>query len=108
MKALQLRTDGSVRSIDIENTLEALQVAVGGYIETVTLAPGCVMIVDEEGLLKGKPENAKASEVSCMHIVGDALLCGVEEDEFADLPSHIIGLLEGMFGITGEPEGRTS
>ena len=108
MKVLKLTASGEARLIGIENDLGALQREVGGHIETVTLAPGCVMIVDKERLLKGKPENAKASEVSCMHIVGDALLCGVEEDEFADLPSHIIGLLEGMFGITGEPEGRTS
>lgn len=39
MKALKLEGT-SIREVDIENTLEALQEAVFGYIETITLAPG--------------------------------------------------------------------
>ena len=40
---------------DIDNTLKALQQAVGGYIETVTLPrTGLVVIVNEEGRLMGQ------------------------------------------------------
>lgn len=71
------------RWIRIENTLEALQEAVGGYIETVTVAKNLVVICDEEGRLKGKP--------FCHHIfgvdfVGDIIIAGVRGDEFSDVP----------------------
>lgn len=36
---------------DIPNTLEELQAAVGGYIETVTIASDVVIICNEEGRL---------------------------------------------------------
>ena len=43
---------------DIDNTLKALQKAVGGYVETVTLPrTGLVVIVNEEGRLLDLPEN---------------------------------------------------
>ena len=41
----------------IDNTLEALQQTVGGYIETVTLADNSVIICNEEGRLRGLPFN---------------------------------------------------
>lgn len=40
-----------------ENTLEAFQKAVGGYIETVTIEPGLVLICNEEGRYMGFPQN---------------------------------------------------
>lgn len=85
MKALQLRTDGSVRSIDIENKLEALQAAVGGYIETVTLDEHTAVVADEEGRLKCKPVNLNASLLAVCRIHGDVLVCGVDFDRFTDL-----------------------
>ena len=78
---------------EIENTLEALQHAVGGYIETVPLPAGGVMIVDEEGRLKGKPDNAIASLAAGIGIVGDALIVGVDGEEFCDVPAHYHSLL---------------
>lgn len=46
MRVIKLLQQGGSENIDIPNTLEALQKEVGGYIETLTLAPGVVMIVD--------------------------------------------------------------
>lgn len=84
MKAL-LINDRSVEEIEIENTLEALQKEVGGYIETVTLVRGyAVMIVNEEGLLLGMPSNLAASAVAGRKIVGPALVVGVDCETFAD------------------------
>lgn len=89
MKAL-LINDRSVEGIEIENTLEALQKAVDGYIETVTLVRGyAVMIVNEEGLLRGMPSNLAASAVAARKIVGPALVVGVDGDEFADIPKDV-------------------
>lgn len=44
---------------DIPNTLEELQAAVGGYIETVTIASDVVIICNEEGRLQGLPHNCR-------------------------------------------------
>lgn len=89
MKAL-LINDRSVEEIEIENTLEALQKAVDGYIETVTLIVGyAVMIVNEEGLLRGMPSNLTASAIAARKIVGTALVVGVDGDEFTDVPKDI-------------------
>ena len=41
------------RVTEIENSLSELQQAVGGYIETVTLAEDCCIICNEEGRFKG-------------------------------------------------------
>lgn len=89
MKAL-LINDRSVEEIEIENTLEALQKAVDGYIETVTPIGGyAVMIVNEEGLLRGMPSNLTASAVAARKIVGPALVVGVDGEEFADIPKDV-------------------
>ena len=89
MKALKL--EGKAHEvIEIENTLEALQKVVGGYIETVRLRVGnAVMIVNEEGLLLGLPYNTLASGFAGQPIVGTALIVGVNGEEFTDIPDVI-------------------
>lgn len=67
----------------MSNSLENFQTAVGGYIETVTLAEDLVIICNEEGRLKGLPYNCTICGVS---FVGDIILAGVKGEEFADLP----------------------
>lgn len=52
MKVIKLCADGVCSIKNIENTLEALQHEVGGYIETLTLTSDLVLIIDEEGCLK--------------------------------------------------------
>lgn len=89
MKALRINNRG-VEKVEIENTLEALQKAVDGYIETVTLIGGyAVMIVNEEGLLRGMPSNLTASAIAARKIVGPALVVGVDGEEFADIPKDV-------------------
>ena len=85
MKTLQLRTDGSVRCIDIENTLQAFRAAVGGYIETVSLDEHTAVVADMERLLKCKPVNLNASLLAVRRIHGDVLVCGMDFDRFTDL-----------------------
>lgn len=93
MKAL-LINDRSVEELEIENTLEAMQKAVDGYIETVTLVPGyAAMIVNEEGLLRGMPSNLTASSVAAQKIVGPALVVGVDGDEFTDIQKDVERLI---------------
>lgn len=60
-------------------TLQEMQHYVGGYIETVHVCNGKVLIVDEEGKLKGKLPNRIATgwlQVEGIHdwVAGDAML----------------------------------
>ena len=67
---------------DIEYTLQALQKAVGGYIETVTIAEDLVIICNEEGRLKGLPYNCEAAGIN---FVGNILFVGADEADFTDV-----------------------
>ena len=90
MKALLLDGSGA-RAIDIENKLEAFQEAVDGYIETVTLVPDeVVMIVNEEGLLRGLGINPLATALYGSAIVGVALVVGIDGEEFCDVPERYL------------------
>ena len=75
---------------DIPNTLEELQAAVGGYIETVTFASDAVVICNEEGRLQGLPHNFTFLGVD---YVGPILIVGRAGDEFTDLDPEAMGLL---------------
>lgn len=78
----------------VGNNLEAFQRVVGGYIETVRVSTGygtVVMIVNEEGVLNGLPENH-----SCPlneKFVGDLFLCGEDGAEFTSLTDDQVRLL---------------
>jgi hypothetical protein len=76
------KTDGSILETEPKNgthfTLEELKEIVGGWIEIVYLPNKEMMIIDEEGKLKGKPYNLLATSYWKNHndfIVGDVLLC---------------------------------
>lgn len=97
MKALKLEGT-TVTQVEIENTLEALQAAVDGYIEAVTLVPGrAVMIVNEEGVLLGLPVNVIASAVANTQIVGTAIVVGVDGEEFTDVPEDVERCIRALF-----------
>lgn len=72
---------------NISNTLENLQKTVEGYIETVTIAPGLVIICNEEGRLQNLPSNcAVTTEDIEVEFVGTIIVAGVKGDGFADVP----------------------
>lgn len=75
---------------EIDNTLEAMQEIVGGYIETITL-PGCVIVCNEEGKLRGLPENLKLPNDT---VVGTVIICGKDDDEYTDVPIGMFGWFE--------------
>jgi len=75
----------------IPNTLKALQETVGGYIETVTLDNGVVLICNEEGRVHDMPYNFTLRRIRGVvtvqnAIFGTVIACGADGDEFADIP----------------------
>lgn len=97
MKALKIEKH-RIAELDIENTLEALQAEVDGYIEAVTLIPDkAVMIVNEEGLLRGMAPNPIASAAANTQIVGTAIIVGVDGEEFTDVPEDVVKCIRALF-----------
>lgn len=86
--------------IQVDNTLEALQREVGGYIESVTIATDCAILCDEEGRLKRKPENCRIANIN---FVGTILVVGAKGEEFASLQvSQITTIMRRMFRLFWE------
>ena len=58
-------------------SLELLQKSVGGYVELVAVPrfPNFVMVVNEEGALRGMGFNRWASLLAMRPIVGDVVVC---------------------------------
>ena len=57
------------------STLKKMQGYVDGYIELVWLNDEDVLVVNEEGLIRGLPFNYNASYLANKPIVGDAIYC---------------------------------
>lgn len=85
MRAIYKAPGEPAEMVDIENTLEALQGAVGGNIEAVTVLPGLCVICNEEGRLKGLERNITVNGVS---FVGPVLFVGTDGEEFTDVPGE--------------------
>ena len=64
------------------NTLEAFQSAVGGYIETLGLDGGAVLVCNEEGKLMGLSANRRVCGDT---IAGTFLIAGSADGEFCSL-----------------------
>lgn len=72
---------------NISPSLKNLQKTVDGYIETLTLAKGLVLICNEEGKLRGLESNFRIGEgMFAETIVGTVAVVGAEGDEFVDCP----------------------
>lgn len=95
MKAVYKKVGEAPQVVDIENTLEALQKAVGGYIEVIGVEGDILMICDEEGKLKGKAANFTVRNDV---IVGDVLFVQNGYDgDFTDMNAdNIIRVLESF------------
>lgn len=78
-----------------DNTLEAFQRAVGGYIETVTVCSDLVLVVNEEGRIRCLPFN----ECVCgQPLYGPIVAVSVKGDEFASLKAKYVPMVMEMLG----------
>lgn len=76
---IEIKTDGEVKLREVtpeDDTLEVLQNIVDGHIEVLpTVLRGVFLVVNDEGALEGRPDNALAAVlVDVSHIMGDAAL----------------------------------
>lgn len=92
IKVIVKRPDEKIGHVTyISNTLENLQKIVGGKIEVVhTGISGLILILDEEGKLKEYQKNFLiGGRMFPDMVVGTAVLCGVSDDDFADVPINM-------------------
>lgn len=74
-----LQNPGEIsRIVTVSNTLEALQDMIGGYIEMHSLSNGLVLVMDEEGRLKGLPENVRCVQYGT--IVGTVFITAADDE----------------------------
>lgn len=78
--------DDKFREIVVPNKLDVLQQLVGGYIETVTIAPDAVIICNEEGRILGLDPNCNYCGID---FVGPILIVGTDGEDFADCPMSV-------------------
>lgn len=90
MKVLRKKVREPWELVEIENTLEALQREVGGYIETLTVTCDSCLIVNEEGAISDLPYNTR---LFGQFLFGTILFVGVKGDEFCDVPMTDVDFL---------------
>lgn len=90
MQVLKIRAGQETQIGELDNTLEAMQRFVGGYIEIVRLSDDLALVCNEEGKLQGLPMSAwlcKRGALSQPYdvVCGDCFLCRVDGEDFAGL-----------------------
>lgn len=102
MIAIKIEPDRNPYLVGIEggsiaDELYQMQDHVGGYIETVRLKDGGILLVDEDGIQKRLPENLIASVLSGSRIRGNVLIVGQDiqqqEPVLSDVPEQYFALL---------------
>jgi hypothetical protein len=74
-KATLIKVDGTEIALPTRPSLTEAQGLVGGYIQLLHVPHGLTLVVDEEGKLKGKPRNARASDYYKLgDLVGDVII----------------------------------
>lgn len=102
VKVVQKKVNDVFRQVEIDNSLEAMQKLVGGYIEVVYMFDNVFMVCNEEGKLIGLEPNLVLGNGDV--VVGDIFF--VEFDEEGEMKSFdnrrkqevlVIGLVNGIF-----------
>lgn len=95
MRVIRKRPGQVPQIVDVENTLEALQFEVDGWIETVTFAEDACVICNEEGRIQGLPFNL---ELMGIPFFGTILIVGVDGENFTDLSDAGVELMMREMG----------
>lgn len=101
MNVLLVKPGEHPERVEIENSLESLQAAVGGYIQAVyPFDDPVALLCNEEGKLLEKPLNRglRDDRGDVYDIVaGDFLIVGLNEDNFGSLSQELMTRYEGLF-----------
>lgn len=91
MRILRKTPNGKWEALDIENSLHAMQEAVGGYIEYHLIASDCALLCDEEGRYK----DTMYQDFLGVRWAGNVVLVGVngKKTNFCDVPEMLEDML---------------
>ena len=92
-----LEPGGEIDFFNVDNTLEAFQDLVGGYIETVRILADYITICNEDGRRLGLAENICG-------LVGPLVFCKTRGEEFGSLSFADVVGLRGLFGEAAREE----
>lgn len=96
MKAVRKRPGEAPEICEVENTLEALQAEVGGYIESFRIAADVTILCNEEGkMLPLTPNIAFAGEA----FYGTVPAVGVKGEEFCSLRPKVADAVMRWLGV---------
>lgn len=99
IKVLKVEPVKHPEEVTLNNTLRALQAAVGGLIEIINLEEDVYLLCNEEGKLIDLPGNRRVGDDI---IAGTFYVCGSDEDgELGSLPAEKMNYYEKLFH---EPE----
>lgn len=100
MKILIVEPGQHPRVAEIDGSLKSMQTTVDGYIQAIyPFDDPIALVCDEEGLFKDTKWNRRISK-DCA-IKGTFFLCGLDEEDFADLPDVLVNQYTQRFW---EPE----
>lgn len=101
MKILVIERGKDPEVKEIDGSLEDMQQIVGGYIEVIEPFDDPVaLIVNEEGKINGLPVSRFLFYQDMEYvdpICGTAFLCGLGEDDLADIPDDLVEKYTAMF-----------
>lgn len=102
MKILKVEPEKAPEIVDMEGTLEALQAAVGGYIEAVYPWEDPVAIIcNDDGKFNSMAPNRALYDADgeiMDIIVGTFLVVGLSDDNFAELSDELAEKYAALFG----------
>jgi uncharacterized protein DUF3846 len=95
IRILRLRPGRSPEAVEIENTLEAQQAEVGGYLEMLQLGDGLAVFFNEDGL---RLKLAPLGKIADFEIVGAAFCARVDgEGETVSVTKEDVEAMKKMF-----------
>ena len=102
IRVLKVEPNKHPEEFMLENALEAMQEAVGGYIDIVSLEGGVCILLNDEGKLIGLEGNRRIGNDI---IVGNFYVCGSNDE--GDLVSLTDEEMEKYMDMFYEPEQFT-